>query len=77
MMGLLVASVSVGSFMFSGCTQQRKFDVGAQEPASNVQTQAPAPDVQTQELKPDVPYVPTPNEVVAQMFQCSLRPRQW
>lgn len=66
--GLLVASVSVGSLMFAGCTQQRNFDMQAAETAPNVQTQAPAPDVQTQEIKPDVPYVPTPQAVVEQML---------
>lgn len=79
MMGLLVASVSVVSLGVAGCTQQRQFEVEAQEPARNVQTQektAPtvqpqettAPDVQSEQRQPDVPYVPTPNEVVAQML---------
>ena len=61
MMWLLVTSLSVGAFMFSGCSQQRELDVQAQEPA---------PDVQTQEERaPDVPYVPTPQEVVDQMLE--------
>lgn len=70
MMWLLVTSLSVGAFMFSGCTQQGELDVQAQEPAPNVQTpEKPAPDVETQERAPDVPYVPTPQEVVDQMLE--------
>jgi predicted O-methyltransferase YrrM len=78
MMGLLLASASAVSLGVAGCTQQREFEVEAQEPAFNVQTQAPAPtvqpqektapDIQTEQRQPDVPYVPTPNEVVAQML---------
>lgn len=67
-MGLLVTSLSVGSLMFSGCTQLRQVDVQAQEPALNVETQEPAPDVETEQRQPDVPYVPTPQEVVDQML---------
>ena len=68
MIGLLVASVSVVSLGVAGCTQQRQFDVEAQESAPTVQTQTPAPDTQTEQLKPDVPYVPTPQAVVDQML---------
>jgi len=56
--------------------QQRQFEIEAQEPARNVQTQekllycstqeTTAPD-KSEQRQPDVPYVPTPNEVVAQM----------
>ncbi len=68
--GLLVASISVVSLGIAGCTQQREFDVEAQEPSSTVQTPlAPAPTVQTEQSQPSVPYVPTPNEVVEQMLQ--------
>lgn len=66
-MWLLVTSLSVGSFMFFGCTQQR-LDVQAQESAPNVQTQEREPDVQTPEPELDVPYVPTPEKVVEQML---------
>jgi predicted O-methyltransferase YrrM len=68
MMGLLVTSLSVGSFMFAGCTQQGELDVQAQEPAADVQAQKPAPNVQTEQRQPDVPYVPTPEVVVEQML---------
>lgn len=70
MMGLLVASVSVVSLGVAGCTQQRQFEVEAQEePALTVQPQeTTAPTVQSEQRQPDVPYVPTPNEVVAQML---------
>ena len=68
-MWLLVTSLSVGSLVFVGYTQQRELEVQAQAPAPNVPTQEkPAPDVETQEREPDVPYVPTPNEVVEQML---------
>lgn len=60
MMRLLVATVSVGSLTFGGCTQQREFEAKAQEPA---------PTIQTEQRELDVPYVPTPNEVVAQMLE--------
>ena len=65
MIWLLVTSLSVGSFMFSGCTQQT-LDVQAQEEfATDVQAQKPAPNVQTPQREPDVVYVPTPNDVVS------------
>jgi len=57
---LLVTSIGIGSLVFGGCTQQREFEAEAQQPAAT-----PA----TQQRRPDVPYVPTPNEVVAQMLQ--------
>ena len=73
---LLVASLSAGSFLFAGCTQQRQFDaqtlpdIQTQAPAApNVQAEAPATDVQTQERPADVPFVPTPEVVVAQMLK--------
>lgn len=64
---LLIASVGVVSFGLVGCTQQRE-DVQAQEPAPAVETAPPIPD-QTEQRQPDVPYVPTPNEVVAEMLR--------
>ena len=64
----LVTSLSVGSFMFAGCTQQT-LDVQAQEEsATEVQAQKPAPNVQTPQREPDVIYVPTPQGVVDQML---------
>ena len=61
-------SLSVGSFMFSGCTQQR-LDVQAQEePLTELQAQKPALNVQTEERQLDVPYVPTHEVVVEQML---------
>ena len=68
MMWLLGTSLSVGSFMFSGCTQQTLDVQAKQEPATEVQAQKPAPNVQTEERQPDVPYVPTPEVVVDQML---------
>jgi len=63
---LLIASVSIVSLGIAGCSQQREFDVQAQP---NVQAQAPTPSPQTQERTADVPFVPTPNEVVAEMLK--------
>lgn len=65
---LLIASVGVVSLGLVGCTQQRELDVQAQEPAPAVETAPPTPD-QTEQRQPDVPYVPTPNEVVAEMLR--------
>lgn len=62
----LLATTGVGAIVFAGLLQQR-LDVQAQEPAPNVQTQ-PAPVGETEQRQPDVPYVPTPDEVVAQML---------
>ncbi|WP_242058445.1 class I SAM-dependent methyltransferase [Microcoleus sp. FACHB-SPT15] len=67
-MRLLIASMSVSSVVFAGCVQQRKFDE-VQTSQTTPQTQQPTPTVQAQESKPDVPYVPTPNEVVARMLE--------
>lgn len=64
-MGLLIASVSVGSLLFAGCTRERNFD----EVQPTPQTQQAAPTVQAQQRQADVPYVPTPNEVVARMLE--------
>ncbi|MBD1878409.1 class I SAM-dependent methyltransferase [Coleofasciculus sp. FACHB-T130] len=76
---LLVASLSAGSFLFAGCTQQRQFDAQAQSDAQtqapaaptapSVQVEAPATDVQTQQQPADVPFVPTPEVVVAEMLK--------
>ena len=69
MMWLLITSLSVGSCIFVGYTQQQGLDVQAQERTSNVQAQEkPAPEVETEQREPDVPYVPTPQEVVDQML---------
>lgn len=65
MIGVLITSVSFGSILFAGCTQQRNFD----EVQPNTQTPQPALNVQTQERKADVPYVPTPHEVVTRMLE--------
>lgn len=74
---LLVASMSVGGFVFAGCTQERQFTAETTEPTANVQgqesttvqAQEPASDLQTPEAQPRVPYVPTPNEVVVAMLE--------
>ena len=67
-MGLLIASMSVGSVVLAGCAQQRNFDE-VQTSQTTPQTQQPAPTVQAQQRQADVPYVPTPNEVVDRMLQ--------
>ena len=67
-MGLLIASMSVGSVVLAGCAQQRNFDE-VQTSQTTPQTQQSAPTVQAQEREADVPYVPTPNEVVDRMLQ--------
>jgi predicted O-methyltransferase YrrM len=67
-MGLLIASMSVGSVVLAGCAQQRNFDE-VQTTQTTPQTQQPAPTVQAQQRQADVPYVPTPNEVVDRMLQ--------
>lgn len=72
MMGLLITSVSVSSLLFAGCTQERNFDQVQTTPQTQqptLQTQQPASPVQPQEREADVPYVPTPNEVVARMLE--------
>ena len=64
-----LVAIASSSLMFAGCTQQRDFDAKAQqsttttiETPDSTEVEAPAPEL-------DVPYVPTPNEVVAQMLQ--------
>jgi 2-polyprenyl-3-methyl-5-hydroxy-6-metoxy-1,4-benzoquinol methylase len=69
MIQLVIASVGVVSFGLLGCTQQREMDVQAQERTPVVETAQPTPDTQTEQRQPDVPYVPTPNEVVAEMLK--------
>jgi len=69
MIQLVIASVGVVSFGLVGCTQQRELDVQAQERTPVVETAQPTPDTQTEQRQPDVPYVPTPNEVVAEMLK--------
>ncbi len=66
---LFLVAIASSSLMFARCTQQRDFDAQAQQsPTTTIETpastgiEAPAPEL-------DVPYVPTPNEVVAQMLQ--------
>jgi precorrin-6B methylase 2 len=56
LLGLAVASLG------TACTQQRDFQVDAQTTPGGTQTQTP-------ERAPDVPYVPTPQPVVARMLQ--------
>lgn len=71
-MGLLITSVSVSSLLFAGCTQERNFgqvQTSPQTQQPTLQTQQSSPPVQPQERKADVPYVPTPNEVVARMLE--------
>jgi predicted O-methyltransferase YrrM len=67
-MGLLIASISVGNVVLAGCAQQRNFDE-VQTTQTTPQTQQPAPTVQAQQRQADVPYVPTPKEVVDRMLQ--------
>jgi predicted O-methyltransferase YrrM len=67
-MGLLIASMSVGNVVLAGCAQQRNFDE-VQTTQTTPQTQQPAPTVLAQQRQADVPYVPTPKEVVDRMLQ--------
>lgn len=64
-----LVAIAFSSLMFAGCTQQRDFDAQAQQsPTTTIETPA-STEVEAPEPELDVPYVPTPNEVVAQMLQ--------
>ncbi len=64
-----LVAIASSSLMFAGCTQQRDFDAQAQQsPKTTIETPASA-GIEAPEPELDVPYVPTPNEVVAQMLQ--------
>lgn len=64
-----LVAIAFSSLMFAGCTQQRNFDAQAQQsPTTTIETPA-STEVEAPEPELDVPYVPTPNEVVAQMLQ--------
>lgn len=64
-----VAGLSITSLGFTGCNQQRSFEVDARE----TQTAQSSPQTQTQtntqDRQPDVPYVPTPTAVVEEMLR--------
>lgn len=64
-LAFLVAGTSVISLGISGCQQQRIFEPQTSEPAQ------PSPEtrVQSQAVDRDVPYVPTPEPVVAEMLR--------
>jgi protein-L-isoaspartate O-methyltransferase len=62
---LLITSVSVGSLLLAACTRQRNFD----DVQTTSQTQQPASSLQAQQRRADVPYVPTPDNVVARMLE--------
>ena len=61
-------AIASSSLMFAGCTQQRDFDAQAQQSPTTIETPA-STGIEAPEPELDVPYVPTPNEVVAQMLQ--------
>lgn len=64
-----LVAIASSSLMFAGCTQQRDFDAQAQQsPTTTIETPA-STGIEAPEPELDVPYVPTPNEVVAQMLQ--------
>jgi len=64
-----LVAIASSSLMFAGCTQQRDFDAQAQQsPTTTIETPA-STGVEAPVAELDVPYVPTPNEVVAQMLQ--------
>ncbi|MBW4631589.1 MAG: class I SAM-dependent methyltransferase [Iphinoe sp. HA4291-MV1] len=68
MLKVLFATVSVGSLMLAGCTQQEQVSSQAQGEALEVQ-QKSTPATQPAEQTPDVVYVPTPPEVVDRMLK--------
>ncbi len=64
-----LVAIASSSLMFAGCTQQRDFDAQAQQsPTTTIET-PDSTEVEAPVRELDVPYVPTPNEVVAQMLQ--------
>ncbi|NJM69350.1 MAG: methyltransferase domain-containing protein [Scytonema sp. RU_4_4] len=69
---VLFATVSVGSLMMVGCTQQEQVSSQTQGEASpsTVEVQQKSPSTtQPTERTPDVVYVPTPPEVVDRMLK--------
>ena len=65
---LLVASMSVVSFGFAGCTPQTQTTAQTTQSETSVQTPQPETSVQSPEREPDVVYVPTPQAVVDEML---------
>lgn len=71
----LIASLSVGGLLITGCTPERNLEQTQTEsnipPQANTETQpvsSPAPAL-AQQKEPDVPFVPTPPEVVTRMLE--------
>lgn len=66
---LLMASVSVVSFGFAGCTPQTQTTAQTSQAETEVQTPQPETSpVQSPQREPDVVYVPTPQSVVDEML---------
>ncbi|HEY9300223.1 MAG TPA: methyltransferase domain-containing protein [Phormidium sp.] len=63
---LLIAGVSISGLLFAGCTQP-----GQKSDQANAEVKQQTPDVNTQLATPekDVPFVPTPEVVVAEMLK--------
>lgn len=69
MLKLLIASVSVIGLSIAVYTQQKAVNAQAQPTAPASPTTQPTPATQPPEREPDVPYVPTPEPVVAEMLR--------
>lgn len=69
MLKLLIASVSAISFSVAVYNQQQTVNAQAQPTAPASPTTQPTPATQPPEREPDVPYVPTPEPVVAEMLR--------
>ncbi|ARV58506.1 SAM-dependent methyltransferase [Nostocales cyanobacterium HT-58-2] len=74
MFKVLFTTVSVGSLMLAGCTQQEQVSSQVQDEASPSivevqQRSSPTSTPQPAERTPDVVYVPTPPEVVDRMLK--------
>ncbi|MGH8002484.1 MAG: SAM-dependent methyltransferase [Brasilonema sp.] len=72
MLKVLFATVSVGSLMLVGCTQQEQVSSqgqGEASPSTVEVQQKSTPTTQPTERTPDVVYVPTPPEVVDRMLK--------
>jgi tRNA G46 methylase TrmB len=61
MLQLLVIGLSMSSFVFVGCNQQRKFGTDSETKST--------PSVRILQPQLDVPYVPTPEFVVDRMLE--------
>ncbi len=66
---LIVASAGIVGMGVASCQPQRAFDTEATSPAQTSPAQTSPPASQPQAVDRDVPYVPTPESVVAEMLR--------